>query len=479
MNAKRVMFLGISVILTGWVQAGITVLERSAPEEIAAFRDGHTQVFRVRKKLEVTDPVTGEVSISESSSQYVVKGMGLCYRSGGQWLPASPHWVTETGGFASGEANYSLTCGELLASGVILHRDAADACLRPSGIEIVGGGQRELLLPVGDTLGTIKEDDNSCLVFADAYGPGIDLCYRLTPSGLHQDITFAQKPALPDGVAPSEAEVNVLTQIIFEGIDKSRLAVESGSEQLSLGNGAQSTSKVKIAPVNVSAGENSQSLLSFIQSKVTGSGNQKQRVDYAGRSFVCDASGNCYLVESLSYQFFQTAQLPVVWDYHEVSGSITQDEVWEAGTTYWVQGAILVDGATLRMEGGATVKFNPDVGAISLVNGGAVVADGEVLADGEGYPFVGYRNVAYHYVVFTSADDNNCGEDLPNPPLGYPNQYLAISGSGSSSSRVRFCKFSRAYGYQGMVHINDELEAPIEHNVFLYICGRGYSERLL
>jgi hypothetical protein len=360
---------------------------------------------------------------------------------------------------------------------VELHRDEASVILWPARIEIVdANGTNKEILSVRDVQARPMAGDETRLVFAGAFGSGIDLCYRLSPAGLHQDITFAQKPPLPEGAVPIDTQVNVVTIVDLGSLDPSALTVESGNERFNLDGGALATTNVKMEPLQISSAHTGGSILCFIQSPIVDSANPTSRLDCASRSFVSEENGTCYLSETLSYRFFEDAQFPVVWDPVVVASSpITDHEVWSACLTYWLQQPIVVDGVTLRIEGGATVKFSPDAGPISLTNGGVVIADGEVVADGDAYPYVGCRDAAYHYITFTSADDDNCGEKIDNPPSGPANSYLAISGSESTRCRVRFCKFARAWGCGGMLYVGANLGAPIEHNVFLHNV-QGYGE---
>ena len=100
------------------------------------------------------------------------------------------------------------------------------------------------------------------------------------------------------------------------------------------------------------------------------------------------------MVETVSYDFFQEARYPVVWDYETRNGNFDpNDDIWYAHNTYYISSDYTIDEETLRIEPGTFVKFNDDT-KISTSGMGKLIARGK----------------PYLPIVFTHKNDEDNGE---------------------------------------------------------------------
>jgi hypothetical protein len=110
----------------------------------------------------------------------------------------------------------------------------------------------------------------------------------------------------------------------------------------------------------------------------------------------------------------------VVLDYDEIDSGETDDVIFEAGTTYFINGDVIID-TTATFEGGTVIK---------CADGGA----GFIEFTGTSDSTAVWETDPYHPAIFTSMDDNSVGETIagssgsPATPPDNQNYYLWLQG---------------------------------------------------
>lgn len=405
--------------------------------EIVDDRDENTRLWEITKWQKEIDPVTGEVNTVEVKSIVREKGCGICYKDANDsWQVTDTSWKQTANGFVMDKANYALEMGKTADSVLYYDIDGENLALKADSIKIYDGSNILPFASVNSTEGYIDPNDSTKLIYPNAYGKGIDLEIQAQPDGFHQNVIFKNKPALPKGVK-NNAKVFLYTELGLDNyLDNSKrkdYSVQMLSDGTEKGQKKQkkigkndisglNIDKFSKSKINFAIEENGQSFTShsFVDSKILHDGHKELAA--AEKQIIRGSDNKTYLVESLDCSKMDEASYPVVWDYHNVSGTITQNETWFADATYYISSTITLDpNVTLKIEPGTIIKIR--AGFYNYIDAWS----GTLIAKGE----------PYSYIVFTSARDPNMGEIIDTATVGigdWEGIYF------NANSNVEFCK---------------------------------------
>ncbi|HET6494802.1 MAG TPA: hypothetical protein VFH61_05500, partial [Thermoleophilia bacterium] len=262
-----------------------------------------------------------------------------------------------------------------------------------------------------NVMGRIDPNNPGRLIYTDVLGPGsgVDIELVVERAALHQNIVFRNKPALPEAFDEDNARVYVYTELSLDAFASDPdIDVKLGSETINVLTANDLTTARDVqTPISFVVkdevdGETTEAVLhQFVESKVWDSAPQRNETVAARQLWRDPRDQRTYLVESVPYTFVADATGAVTIDYQNVSGTIATDQMWTANITYQVVSDVNIgEGVTLTIEPGTVVKF--DTGSINVTNNGAAI-----IARGE----------PYRYIVFTSKEDDQSGEDL-TPGVG-------------------------------------------------------------
>jgi hypothetical protein len=309
----------------------------------------------------------------------------------------------------------------------------------------------------------IDESEPWKLRFDNAFGEGIHLEFEAERDGVHQNIIFDRKIELPQEMNPAASYLYAATELnLVEAISANAVEVSMAGGRLPVGDPSFFTEPTHSVDIVFSVG--GQELCRLVDSRVSDSSGPAR----PGSTVLAEKqlarireTGKTYLFERVPFSFLaQATRYPIKWDWHEKSGTMNNDETWCPRYTYYLSsGLSLASGKTLTINPGTVVKLKGSSTYISV--GGTLIAKGE----------------AYNYVIFTSAYDDNCGEDLDGPgkPLSEAapaegDYYMAFQlGSGQTTlqtSQIRYCKFAYATFAAGTAYSEQEAKYDIRDSVF-------------
>ncbi|MBN2377464.1 MAG: right-handed parallel beta-helix repeat-containing protein [Sedimentisphaerales bacterium] len=427
--------------------------------ELNGSRDYNHRLWRMEKELEVIDPNSGKLKIETEVSKIVEVGCGICYQEpNGNWQVAEPVWRATADGFVMDRADYRLQIGTTLGEWLSYTVDDVTMQMRPVRLQVVQGNYQVDIARINPLVaGVIDAEDPSRLVFANAFGAGIDLELQAQRDGFHQNVIFNRKPILLERLDTANALVRIYTELNLDDcVDNQEVGViiegreVEDFEQLNTTPTREDIEFVKVwheGEVRASSDRHR-----FGRSEVFDAAESSSRRGItAYKQLFRDTDDKIYLIETLDNSFFQEAKFPVTWDYVTRNGAIEEDEDWYADATYYVSSDItLTNGAKLRIEPGTIVKLN---GADIDAGGGELVAQGK----------------PYEYIVFTSKNDNDFGDTISGSS-GNPSSSDWDGLEIDEDSTVEFCKI--AYAGIGITLEASATSSPIQHNIITN-CGSG------
>ena len=218
------IFLMVTAFLSIYSLAGsgdesapeITPVESSGPvvlsetrEEVANQRGRNQRTWRVTRQVEFVDPKTEETAVEEVVSTIVEVGDGICYQDElGDWKVSEPTWRTTEDGFVLEKAGYALQIGSTIDSWLWYQIEEDVVQLKPTAVVASDG---TLVQDIGvlnpRATGQIDPNDAACLVFAGAFGKGIDLKLKAGPGGYHQNVVFHERPRLNEDLDPAVTRI--------------------------------------------------------------------------------------------------------------------------------------------------------------------------------------------------------------------------------------------------------------------------------
>jgi len=421
------------------------VVERSR-DELVELRNDHTREWKVTTEVERTDPETEEAVTETVVSRVREVGSNLCYRDAqGGWQPTVPEWEALPAGFACERSGHRIYFGGTIGAGYTNAVAGKAIVMRPKGL-VLSDGVHSITVGEPDTnaTGRIDERNPSRLVFADAFGDGLDadIEYVLECAAFHQNVVLREATALPDGFNAATAKLYVFTEIGLDAaLADGSVSLHSGGDDVLVGVDGDITPASARAPMSLrqalydeSGQLVSRGLLSFARSRVYDSAAGTRNQTLAVRRLWRDATdGRTYLVEQVPYAWLAAATYPVTLDPTTKSDEI-DTETWTADATYHVTGTVTVgESKTLTIEPGTVIKFADDTSIDVTESEAKIVAAGE--------PF--------RYIVFTSEEDDESGEDLTEGRTGTPaaGDYadaIVIGADASDECEIAYCKIGYA-----------------------------------
>jgi len=420
------------------------VIAEHPPVELVDQRDDHTRVWKVVRDVQVTDPVTGEKRLEQTESLIKEKGCGLCYQdASGNWQPSVIEWETTPSGFQITRAGYVATKGPLSDDRFEYNVRGMSLRFGPSELILYDGKWQQTMAEiVTDLPGQIDEADPSKLRFDNAFGKGIHLEFEAERDGVHQNIIFNDKVELPPEMDPAASYLYAATELsLDEAVSANAVKVSMAGERLPVGDPSFFTEPTHSLDIVFSeaGGEELCRLVDSHVSDSSGAFGPEASIIAEKQLARIPETGNTYLFERIPHSFLaETDKYPVKWDWHEKSGTMNNDQTWSPRYTYYVSSTLTVASEkTLTINPGTVVKLEGDSTTIQV--------NGTLIARGE----------PYNYIIFTSAYDDDCGEDLDGPgkPLSEEDpehgDYVAAFWLGTDVAtlqnlEVRYCKF--AYG---------------------------------
>jgi len=411
-------------------------------------RTQHGREYRFVRTVEYVDPETEELVAEEVISTVRERATNACYKdAAGEWQRTVAEWEPGGLGFRMKANSWQIEVPVTLGSAYEYTVGGRTLAMRPSVIGLSDGQQTVVLGQIDTTvIGQIDPNDPSRLVFTDALGAntGVDIELVLKRAALHQNVVLRYKPALPEGFNAAATRLYMYTEL---GLD-------------ALTAGGDVNVRVGDAPVNVSASDletarNTNDPITFSVKKTVSGQIQQDTLHRFVESRVWDSTGianetvaarqlwrspidsKTYLVESLPHSYIADSTGAVTLDYESQSGTIDEDETWTADATYYVTGEVIIAGGrTLTIEPGTVVKFASG-GKITIGSSGN--SDAKVVAKGE----------PHNYIVFTSKNDDNSGEDLTpgQSTTGSGSDYpfaLNVDYYASDDSVIEYCKAAYA-----------------------------------
>ena len=293
-------------------------------------------------------------------------GCGICYQNDQEdWQVTEAAWQKTDDGFVMNTAGYKLEIGNTVNNWLHYVISDSDIYLRPSGIYASDGTNEQEISTLNlAACGQIDPEDNSRLIFADAYGAGIDLELQVLPDGYHQNIIFRNKPVVPSHFSLENTEIQVKTELSLDDYVKNQgVKIKTNDVEIDAIKGGSKTNKTRGDIRFVKSSEKNGKTVDkekfrFADSKIFDSKSKNTQLsDVAQKHLQNNSTGESYLIETISHDYFQKANYPVTWDYQSKNGLFTEDEIWHAGDTWYVGNVTLDDGVTLNIEPGAVVKF--------------------------------------------------------------------------------------------------------------------------
>ncbi|MFA6175890.1 MAG: NosD domain-containing protein, partial [Phycisphaerae bacterium] len=447
--------------VTKWQEEIRSAVDKSA-KSIAEDSNDDPAMSKSEISTEIEEP-----NIVQVKSYVREKGCGICYKDeNANWQITDTSWKQTPTGFVMDKANYALEMGGTADSLLYYDIGGETLSLKADSIKIYDGQGTLPFASVNAVNGYIDPNDKSRLIYPNAFGSGIDLEIQAQPDGFHQNVVFKSKLNLPANLQKEKAKVFLYTQLgLDEYLNNSQskgCPVKLSSRQKNInvtGFDVSKFSKSNIDFIIEKNGFDSFTSHSFADSEIL-QHNEKGELEnlaVADKQIIRDSDNKTYLVESLDCSEIDEAAYPVVWDYHNVSGTMTQNEVWYADATYYVSSSItLGSGVELKIEPGAIVKFrrNPNSSCISAFNG-TFIAKGE----------------PYSYIVFTSARDPNMGEVIDTNAVSISDWTALYVNTGSS---IEFCKVGYS-NYGIVVDASHSGEAAIKNNIVFNSNYQGIS----
>lgn len=162
---------------------------------------------------------------------------------------------------------------------------------------------------------------------------------------------------------------------------------------------------------------------------------------------------DCYLWEEVPWSYLSRAHYPVVIDYSNRSGILSENETWSAGPMYLLQGQLtLADGVTLTIDPGSVIKIQDDGGFSGI----------QVTGDGSKLLAVGTARAP---ITFTSSSDNSIGEPVvggdPVAAAGDYENAIELGWNCSTGSKVEYCEIG--YARRG-IEVSGSLDNPVFSN---------------
>lgn len=257
--------------------------------------------------------------------------------------------------------------------------------------------------------------DGNKITYSDAF-QNCDIEYIIEKSRLKQNLIIKSKAGFP-GSPYSASDTYVVIVTKFDLANYELPVLEGEDDEIAYDG---------VNPLETDAGSFRFSDQVFSLGEAEDSNGAKQSV----KKRLIRVSGQDYLLEGIPYAYLASATYPVLLDYTTVSGSISSDTTWPAGT-YYVSSSVSVTSGTLTIAAGAVVKFAS--GTDLSISGGAIDINGSS------------GNPAY----FTSANDDTIGETIAgstgSPAAG---DWTSVNSSGNTSITADFGVFR--YGTVGL-----------------------------
>ena len=433
--------------------------------EILESRDSNHREWQILKEVEVVDPITGEKTAEEQTSTIIEVGGGICYQDDfGDWQLTDASWRKTDKGFIMDTAGYELEIGNTVGEWLRYRVDGDDVYLCPSALRASDGTKTVDIATLNtESVGQIDSDNPDKLLFADAYGKGIDLELQVLPSGYHQNVIFHTAPSIPADMDLAKTQIEVHTALQLDNLKRdSGIGIKVGKEKGKIALNTEfeteeSINSIDFVKEDISKDGSTQDAIrfSFGKSRVLDNGTENAKnKTVASKKIKQESDGACYLIETLPHEYFEKSAYPVTWDYVTVSSSIQADEEWYADNTYYVSAAITINsGVTLRIEPGTIIKFADNGGELD-VGSGILIASGK----------------PYEYIIFTSENDDVVGDEISTssgtPSAGDWNLTL------SHSAVLDFCKIA----YTGYNFEIEEGEVSLTNSIItmsrgIEICG--------
>ena len=431
--------------------------------ELIGQRNSNTRVWEVIKD--------GERSVVHEV------GGGVCYKDArGKWRVSDTSWTATADGFVMDKAGYKLEIGKTAGSLMKYYVDGRKLKVRPSALLADDNGKAVKIAQLDAAVtGQIGTNNPNKLVFANAFGTGIDLEIEAKPGGYHQNVIFHQKPTFPKGLDPATTKMRLFTEMDLDGYENSRagtVGLQLGrlkkAEALNLNDPNTLSAESAFEEVSVSQLANTKRTRGNIRFMADDGTGNKRMSHFLGRSdiftinsgtngvehkniataekeFIRNVNdGRTYLVETLDASVLEQATYPVIWDYHNISSDLSGNVLWKSGETYYVSSEISVgSGNTLTIESGVVVKFAGSAGISA--NGGTITAQGK----------------PYLPIIFTSKDHDDYGEIIPGS-TGSP--YPSHGGIEiEAGSTFEHCDVY--YASSGLT-VKNRPAIPVRHNYF-------------
>jgi len=432
---------------------GVSKVISRTVSEVVSGRNYNHRIWQVIKEVETVDPKTRENLVEKQVSQIVEVGCGICYRDEADTFQVTDcRWQASEEGFVMDTADYQLQIGRTAGSQLRYTIDGDELLLCPVSIKAFGGPHIATIAEIdAEVEGVIDPCDGSRLVFAVAFGDGIDLVLQVKPDGYHQDVIFHKPLILPEYLTENETNILLYTELslddycqnqgveVFVGRDE----YVDVSEYL---NTSPTLENIEFAKIVEEDGFLfADDRFKFVASEVYDA--DKSRCVSAYKQLFRDERGRTCLVETLSHDFFQKAEYPVVWDYETSSGTMTEDETWYANVTYYLSSDVTIgDESTLRIEPGTFVKFNDNT-KLTVSGTGKLIARGKPGMQ----------------INFTSKHDNYNGEEIDGSSGNFAiGDYVGLEIG--DDSEIEFCTILFA---QTGLKVSGVPGIPIRHSHIL------------
>jgi len=181
-------------------------------------RNANRRIWQVEREVESIDPDTKEKQVETIMTDIVEMGNGICYQDDADnWQISVPHWRATKDGFVMDTAGYKLEMGRNIGSWLSCTAKGEEMLLRPSVVEAGDNTDTKVIAELVDEVeGYIDPEDPSRLVFAGAFGKGIDLELIARTDGYGQNVIFRGKPSIPDGVELSKKTLSIRTEMSLD-----------------------------------------------------------------------------------------------------------------------------------------------------------------------------------------------------------------------------------------------------------------------
>ncbi len=378
-------------------------------------------------------PSTEQISISpDGSSAYATNGQ---------------HQVYFPGNIYSGMVKLVAPDGKILES-------------QPIGLSYSDDSNSVLLAVVTNATGAILPSGNQ-VIYQNAFdGLDADLLYRYTKAGMEQDVVLHEQPPDPEalGLNPAKTRLQVLTEFISSpqpSINTTTMPTAAGNledDQLSFGVMQMTRGRAFLLGTNSPSVAVDKRWLAlngrqFLIEEVP-IVSVARAIDSLP-PFVSQATSGTKLVVSKDMilpqqrlicpspktQFLAQATPPnrgLVLDYVTVNSQY--GITFQGDSTYYISGAVYLDGTNNMLEGGSVIKY--------AVNAFITVDDGSAL---------NCLASQYRPVILTAVDDNSVGERIAgstgNPTNYYANSALTFFSSSPTLSNIRIAYAQNAFSF--------------------------------